>query len=374
VFGGLRLVPSSTFLKRQSLNLEPNAVKLEGNYFEMGFQYGQKCRDSIRNCAKVNYFVTKYYSNLSREQCVKNVRSFLPLLEREVPNLYDEMRGIAQGARIGLDDIVVLNFHGRDLAGGCTMVHVDKILCEGNRSITGQTVDWTPSLAPYYHVVHRRPKKSTETIQFTLAGVLGLIGKNEYGLSVFMNILLTSEKITKGVPAYLLLRLAMEQKNLAGAVGALKGKKRASPFNYLISDSSGKACNVEASHEQFLPERISRGYYVHTNHCLNEPMKSADMYLELRKSDETLQRNARMRYLLGELTRTKRVDLKGLLALLSDHDNHPDSICRHPRENLVAEGRMCTVAAVLSREKEKGIWVAAGNPCTTEPVFYGFSS
>jgi isopenicillin-N N-acyltransferase-like protein len=347
---------------------------LEGNYFEMGLQYGQECRDSIRNCVRVNYLVTKYYSNLSREQRVKNVRSFLPLLEREVPNLYDEMRGIAQGARIGLDDIAVLNFHGRDLAGGCTMVHVDKSLCEGNRSITGQTVDWTPSLAPYYHVVHRRPKRGTETIQFTLAGVLGLVGKNEHGLSVFMNILLTSEKIAKGVPAYLLLRLAMEERNLAGALRMLKGKNRASSFNYLISDASGKACNVEASHEQFLPERVSGGYYVHTNHCLNDPMKSADMYVEISRSDETLQRHARMRYLIGGLTKTEKADLDGLFGLLSDHENRPDSICRHSRENLAPQGRMRTVAAVLSREKEKGIWVAAGNPCTTEPVFYGFSS
>ncbi len=340
----------------------------------MGFQYGQKCRDSIRNCIRLNYSVTKFYSNLSREECIKSVRSSLPLLEREAPNLYDEMRGMAQGARLGLEDIAALNFHGRDLAGGCTMVHVDGSNCEGNRSITGQTIDWTPSLAPYYHVVHRKPRKGTETIQFTLAGVLGLVGKNAHGLSVFMNILLTSEKIVKGVPAYLLLRLAMEEKNLGDALKLLQGKNRASPFNYLISDGSGEACNVEASHEYFLPERIKSGYYVHTNHCLNEPMKAGDTYVKLSASDETLQRHARMKDLLGELTKTKKVNLRTLFGLLADHENHPDSICRHPRENLSAEGRMCTIAAVLSKEKEMGIWVAEGNPCSTELEFYPINS
>ncbi len=361
-------------MKGRSVGLESKVVELEGDNFEMGFQYGQKCRASIRNCIRLNYSVTKFYSNLTREQCVNQVRSSLPLLEREVPNLYDEMRGMAQGARIGLEDIAALNFHGRDLAGGCTMVHIDRSLCEGNRSITGQTVDWTPSLAPYYHVVHRKPRMGAETIQFTLAGVLGLVGKNVHGMSVFMNILLTSEKIAKGVPAYLLLRLAMEEKNIDEALKVLQGKERASPFNYLLSDASGEACNLEASHEYFLPERIKRDYYVHTNHCLNEPMKAGDMYVELSKSDETLQRHARTRSLLGQLTKTKKIDLRGLFGLLSDHENHPDSICRHPRENLSPEGRMCTIAAVLSREKEMGIWVAEGNPCSTEPVFYPINS
>jgi len=78
--------------------------------------------------------------------------------------------------------------------------------------------------------------------------------------------------------------------------------------------------------------------------------------------------------LLGNLTKTKKVRVQDLYSLLSDHENHPDSICRHPRDNLPEEGRMSTLAAVLSREREKGIWVAFGNPCGTELSFFALNS
>ena len=248
------------------------------------------------------------------------------------------------------------------------MLHVDGDLTEDGRSLTAQTVDWTPALAPYYHVVHRRPDDGLETVQFTMAGVLGLVGKNTKGLSVFMNILLTSEKISVGIPAYLMLRLAMQQKSLAQALSVLKRRRRASPFNYMLSSPSG-AYNLEASAKHFLPTRIRGRYYVHTNHCLCTPINREDIYVKATGSPETLERYDTMERLMSRVPR-KSLKLEDVFRLFGNHDHYPDSICRHPRENIPKEGKMRTIGTVLSREGEAGIWVALGYPCESSLRFY----
>jgi isopenicillin-N N-acyltransferase-like protein len=338
----------------------------------MGLQYGKTRARAIRGAVETTYRITKYYNRLSEKTCREAARRWAPVLEAEAPALSAEMAGIAEGAHLYYEDILVLNFHGRDLAGGCTMVHIGGDMTEDGRTLTGQTVDWTPSLARYYHVVIRRPTRGLDTIQYTLAGVVGLVGKNEKGTSVFMNILLTSEKIQVGVPAYPLLRLMMEQEDATKAVDLLKSKKRASPFNYMVSDAAGGAYNIEAGPTSLTAVPMGSRWYVHTNHCQCEPMRKFDAYTRVTGSGETLSRYNRMREMLAD-ARPGEMSLDGAFNLLKDHAGYPDSICRHPRLQSPAEGRMKSVGAVFSRQGESGLWVAQGNPCESSLAYIPLS-
>ena len=349
--------------------LRTGMVELEGDYYEMGEQYGRVSRSAIRASFLTNARISEFYTGLSAAKCAKRVEKFVPYLEEKVPHLCDEVRGIASGTGLGYADMLAFQFHGRDLAGigGCTMVHLHPGET-GGPSITGQTVDWTPSLEQYYHVVVRRPRKGIDTVQYTLAGLLGLIGKNERGTSVFMNILLTSERVRTGIPAYLMLRLLMEEPSVTEALATLKRLKRTSPFNFMISGKGG-AFNIESSAEHLQVTNIGRRNYVHTNHCLREPMSLKDSYTKMVRSDETLHRYGRMRALLKQ-RKTPVRDVEALFSLLKDHDDYPESICRHTRTSLPASGRMKTLGAVLMKDDEKGIWVASGNPCESQLEFF----
>lgn len=345
-------------------------VELEGSPYEMGEQYGRACRREIRAAVSLNDKITGFYTGLTPEQCRRRVTRFVPYLEEVVPQLCAEVKGIADGAGLDYDDLLSFQFHGRDLAGvgGCTMVHIPNH-GTGLPAVTGQTVDWTPSLEPYYHVVIRRPKKGLDTVQFTLAGLLGLIGKNERGTSVFMNILLTSEKVGVGVPAYLLLRLLMEQKDLDHALATLKQLRRTAAFNFMIARGK-EAYNIESSAAHLQVTDIGRRSYVHTNHCLRDPMASEDIYVKVARSEETLHRRERMLELLDEHRGSETKDVGLVFDLLKDHQDYPDSICRHARSSLPARGRMKTLGAVLTTERDKGIWVARGNPCESSLEFF----
>jgi len=349
--------------------LKSRMVELEGDYYEMGEQYGRVCRQAIRAAFITNARITEFYTGLKAAQCAKRVEHFIPYLEETVPDLCDEVRGIAAGTGLGYTHMLAFQFHGRDLGGvgGCTMVHLHPGET-GGPSITGQTVDWTPSLERYYHVVARRPNKGLDTVQYTLAGLLGLIGKNEKGTSVFMNILLTSEKIRVGIPAYLMLRLLMEQPSLADALDALTRARRTSPFNFMVSAGDG-AFNAESSASHLQITDIGHRNYVHTNHCLRKPMSQEDSYTKTVRSDETLHRYDRMRAILRRKKAPIR-DVESLFSLLKDHEDYPDSICRHARTGFPSSGRMKTLGAVLMKDGEDGIWVAHGNPCESSLEFY----
>lgn len=349
--------------------MRPTVIELEGSNYQMGYQYGRKYGPIIKESVSTNYQITRFYTGLSREDCLRSVGRFIPHLEESVPHLCDEMKGISDGSGIRYEDILVLNFHSRDLPRGCSMLFLGKRATRDGRALTGQTVDWTPMLRGYYHVLRLFPDSGPEIVQFTQAGVIGLVGKNRHGLSVFMNILLTSDTIEIGVPAYLLLRLAMEQKNLKEAIALLRTKKRSSPFNYLISDSSGKACNIEATPKNFLPDRISKSFYVHTNHCLQTRLKPKDMYVKITGSDETKKRLSRMTRMLRSTAR-KKIALGDVFNFLADHENYPDSICRHGRDRVAEAGRMGTIGAVVSRESEPGLWLIYGNPCANGAEFF----
>jgi len=253
------------------------------------------------------------------------------------------------------------------------MIYVGGSAAEEGRALTGQTVDWTPILQPYYHILRMLPNKGPEMLQFTQAGVIGLIGRNSVGVNVFMNILLTSERIRTGLPAYLLLRLALEQTSLEDALAVLREKKRASPFNYLISEDGEGACNVEGTPRRFVKDMVTKKFYVHTNHCLDPTLKKVDLYVQIARSDETLRRYSRMNQLLNGQQQKKKTSISNAFRLLSDHENFPDSVCRHGRNELEERARFATLGAVMSREGDEGLWVIYGNPCDEKPSFYPLS-
>ena len=345
---------------------KPSVVELEGDNYGMGYQYGRKCSNIIRECIGTNYQIIEYYTKLSREECIKRIRKFIPILKEEVPHLLDEMKGISDGSKIPLDDILVHNFHARDLLNGCTLVHVTGNIAEDGKAMTAQTVDWTPMLQPYYHVLKLNPDNSPPILMFTLAGIIGLVGRNKHGMNVFMNILLTSEEISYGVPAYLLLRLSMESRGVDEALNRLKYIRRASPFNYLLSDEEGKTVNIEATPNVFHTQYVYDGFFVHTNHCLSEVLKECDVYAQVTNSDETFQRFNRAEQLLSEKTNGEKISLNDLMNILRDHHNYPNSICRHPIDSLPPPARMATLGAVIVKQREDCIWVSFGRTCESD--------
>jgi isopenicillin-N N-acyltransferase-like protein len=77
----------------------------------------------------------------------------------------------------------------------------------------------------------------------------------------------------------------------------------------------------------------------------------------------TLHRYARMERLLHEAAAAGPVTLEALRAFLRDHDEHPDSICRHASPALPEGERYQTVVSMIMDLHAGRVHAAAGAPC-----------
>jgi len=350
-------------------------VEVEGDYRRRGLQFGEKCRDEIKRTLANNYDIIEYTCGLSREKALMRARSIIPNVTEIAPDLCEEIQGISDGSSTSFEDIFILNAIPEMMRmpfGGCTVISIGEQLTENGKRITAQTVDWNPMLEDQYVVLKATPEKGPTILTYTMAGLLALVGINSKGIGSFINIFLTKENITQGMPSYFILRRILEQDRVSGAISSVILQKRASPFCYTISDSDGDLYCVEALVDDYEILGEEEGVFVHTNHILTERLRGKDIYVNVSRNPETLTRFYRVRMLLNQvLTRKTTLGIEDLKRVLADHANYPDSICRHQNEEITSiEARFKTLAAIINEQGEKNILVNSGNPCQNSYIDY----
>ena len=180
------------------------------------------------------------------------------------------------------------------------------------------------------------------------------VGWNEGGLSVTGNEVAPNDERV-GIPRLLQVRDVLTRTTLGEAVEAVLHPARASAYNWVLASPEG-AVNVEGS-ATAAEVRELHGGLVHTNHYEEPPMQRY-----ARKDDHA---GSRARY-----GRAHELLEKGTspLQILRDHENAPDSICRHGGPDGVKTVFWC-VADVAARRIEYG----RGNPCDSAAQAYSFA-
>ncbi|UJL48199.1 choloylglycine hydrolase [Virgibacillus sp. NKC19-16] len=271
------------------------------------------------------------------------------------------MEGIADGANVKFEDILILNTRSEialvDSPDGCTSFALTRP--KTLKSWLAQNWDWKGEQTD--SLIHLEIQQTNlPTIQIiTEAGIIGKIGCNSEGIGVCLNALVTNTWQAK-VPIHLGLRSVLESDSIEKAISRVDNNQMASPANFLIASRTGQSVSMEVSPihtEQLQPKN---GVLIHTNHICAEEMKrkvredvASDSYNRLTK--------------IGELTRnlTKEdVNAKDLFYLLSNHENYPDSICRHSFEKNTSKfsGMETVFSIVMDLTDNKLTWIK-GKPC-----------
>jgi isopenicillin-N N-acyltransferase-like protein len=141
---------------------------------------------------------------------------------------------------------------------------------------------------------------------------------------------------------------------------------RASSYNNVLTGADGSVANVEGSATDAEVTGLDdRGHLVHTNHYVCERMLPYE-------GDPGYADRSKLRYDRGcELLRAAQpgtITMDDLHGMLADHENAPDSICRHPGEDSRTETAFWTVADVTAGVIRFG----RGNPCDSITQEYRF--
>jgi isopenicillin-N N-acyltransferase-like protein len=346
-------------------------VEVSGNSYEMGFQYGAACPE-IRKMLDISYQVLGG-EDKAKMLANKYIPMYLPFAEKYAPEIVDEMRGMAAGAKLDFQDIFFLNIKYEisvPSVVGCTSFATAGKATVNGEVIAGQNLDALSMFEEFIVLLKMKPTNGPKILAVAPAGSLGLIGLNSAGISLNLNLLRNKDSLTPngGVPSHLILRKLLTCENIGEAVGVIASAEMRSAKNYLLASYQGDIVDLEVTLDDLDVRHSEKGILTHANCFKTDRFKSADL-APVNLPDSYI-RGQRLYQLMDNHYGHLSVDV--MKQLLQDHNNHPNSICRHPNPRaLLPIARMTkTLVSLISCPKERKAYITLGNPCENEYIEY----
>lgn len=357
-------------------------LRVSGGYREVGRQIGEACAGTFRRAV-----------DLERSGLPRRGRTMATLLAdarrcREItrdayPWLLDELDGAAEGAAVDAELLFAASIEElweqrpsqpsttgppatTKTQGRCTDILIAPAATSTGHLLVAHNNDLAASSERDIIAVERDVPGDPLIFGIGIGPWIS-VGWNSAGLSLTGNEV-SPDDDRVGIPRLLLVRAQLRARSLREAIGAGIHSRRASAYNSVLASADGRAVNVEASatdHEMWRPD--SGGVIVHTNHYVSGRMArhEDDRPYAVRSA----RRLDRARQLLAERGAAP-ADRQALMAILSDHRNGQDAICRHP----AGETGTKTVFWCLADVTEGRIDYGLGNPCRSVPQSYQFAA
>jgi len=342
-------------------------IEVSGSPYEMGFQYGAACQE-IRRALDINYQVFGGPEAV-KKLAEKYVPLYLSAAQEYAPEIVDEMKGIADGVKLEFQDIFFLNITYEISVPpvmGCTSFAIAGGAASNGEVIAGQNFDYLNLWEGILVLLKMKPAGGPHILAVAPPGSLGLIGLNSAGISVNLNLLRNKDSLTpRGeVPSHMILRKVLTSENIGEAIGTIASARRRSAKNYLLASHQGDIADVEVTADDIDIHFAERGILTHANAFKTGRFRSADLAPVL--SPDAYIRCQRLFQLMENHYGRLSVDV--MKQLLQDHNNCPNSICRHPNpKNPLPMGRMMkTLISLISYPEERKAYIALGNPCENE--------
>ena len=255
---------------------------------DRGVVHGKTFAGDIGKLADIRIFLASKMSGLNEKELLSYASDHLPVLEKFDSDLYEELLGIAEGAEVSAEKVVVLNHYtdirdlGRSLGkkeknvgdfdGGCTILY-DKT---ENGPVFAQTWDMHASSIPYVIMMWCPDGAGGGAWVLSLTGCLGMAGMSKSRTFVGINNL-TSKDAKIGVVWSAIVRKALRQSTAKDSFDCVWNADIGSGHHYVVGDRDNVYA-IESSGQK--RKVISKGEslpYVHANHCLDDEIGSCNL-------------------------------------------------------------------------------------------------
>jgi len=351
-------------------NIKPlQLIEVKGTWREIGRQYGEACPEKIKKHVELYVARMNALYKADKKAILAKAQKFVKPAEEYAPECIEEIKGIAEGAKVSFEEAFFLNVaHELEeyyplLAGGCTSFACSGEATKNGETIIGQNCDWIPEME--FVILRAQPTEGPKSLLFSWAGGLAIRGINSCGLGLQANLLL-SKTSGVGVPFFVLHQKVLQQKNIADAIGVIFNASKTGSWNYLVASAEGDIVDVEATKDDINCLFPENGIITHANCHLTERFKSLDINGML--FPDSYLRAERLKTLMGRHHGELSIDV--MKELMQDHNDYPDSICRHVDVVGPPEQYLYTAASLISVPAEGKMYVTNGNPCENEYVEY----
>lgn len=352
-------------------------VSVSGSPYERGRQHGTAVAARVRHSAQ---FYAAQLDGIGSNGAMRAalISEFRRTIADFDESYLEEMRGIADGAGLPLDAIIIINARTEivakarllarkavdeaqeaRMADGCTGAIILPGRTASGGVIQGQNWDWNPECVHTAIVLRVRREDGPDLMTFVEAGGLGRHGLNSAGICITGNYLRSNRDYSQeGVPLALVRRKALEQEDLALAMQFVAVTPKACSTNMMLSHNDGFGINFECAPDEVFPILPDDGLIVHANHWISPIALTKLRDTGIGTAPDSQYRDWRVRKLLNEPRRLlTREDLK---AALSDDFLTPYSVCRPPRPK--ATGDISASVAMILMEPALGLMEVAPLP------------
>lgn len=348
-------------------------VSVSGTPEARGRSYGQQAAARVRKSAAMygQTLVDLGYDAMARTELIAH---FAREIEHFAPHYLEEMRGIAAGADVPFEDIVMVNARTEVVAkaraekkkaaelepgDGCTGALILPTRSANGNLIHGQNWDWRAECAETAIVLRVRNDNGPDILTFVEAGGLARSGLNSAGVSITANYLESDRDFRQlGVPLSLIRRKVLEQQHFALAIKAVATTAKSCSNNIMLGMAAGFGVDYECTTDEAFPIYPgSDDLIVHANHWVSEVALSKLRDTGRASTPESAYRDWRVRRLLNEKPQLTREDLK---RALFDDFGTPYSVCRPPRPG--SHDNLSATVAMVVMEPAAGLMEVAPLP------------
>lgn len=339
-------------------------LRVSGTHREVGRQIGEACAEIVRHNIE---FGPSVLGSRSREDLLDQAAGYRSVTQAGLPWVVEEMDGVAEGAGV---DPLVLFAASLDEAfvappGRCTDLVAAPPLSADGHLLVAHNNDLYPNNEEQLIAIERTVPG--DPVVFTIGiGPWPSAGWNSAGLS-FTGNELTPNDARVGIPLTLQFRAMLAQTDIDSAVREALRPDRASSYNNLVAASNGRVVNIEGSAtDAELTGPDEHGALAHTNHYACKRMLPYEGDTEYAKHSAV--RLARAQGLLASAAPAS-VTTERMREFLSDHENRPDSLCRHPE---FGDSESKTVFWTVVDVTDMRLLYGRGNPCDSTEQEYHF--
>jgi isopenicillin-N N-acyltransferase-like protein len=343
----------------------PPLIEVGGSHREIGRQIGEAASERVGRSLAYYEENIEWLAGMSFAAAEERALVLLRHAERELPQYVEELAGLAEGAGVPFERLLVLNCGEEILcaerppAAGSGPQPPDRCTCLAlaapGRTIVGHNEDWVEDDIENMVLLTITAPDGTRILALTGAAYLPMCGVNAHGIAFYGNTLYACDE-RPGVPNAFKHRWLLEATTRGEADARARMVGRARGSNHLNARAGGEIWDVEVSAERDATIEAD-DWLVHTNHFTSpqlqdvERSESVGSRLRLRRGRELVA--------AGLARGDDPFDI--VAAVLADHANVPTSICAHHVPDDPAHGP--TTGSVIIELEERRLHVCAGRPC-----------
>ena len=348
-------------------------IRLKGSYTEIGQAWGCAIKDDLKSGIDHELGGIAAYISKDKKDLIAMSNKLIPVARAYDPQFMEVLEGMAQGSGIPFEEIFALRsllelmFYCHKLPNMCTAFAATGKATQDGTTIIGQNIDWHPD--SNISLLRISWPNGVEQLSLCLGGIWEYPltrppDGSPFGLAATLAVSLTPGQDLKKVPLSIVMNRAGRQKRLERALSVfINGEQNMGGF--VLASAEGEIIGVELAdthYEVLFPEEEMM---VRANHYLTDRFKPMDFFAKY-WPDSYLRYN-RLRVLMQK--DWGRITPELMMKHLSDHHNHPKSLCTHvDPEATFAPSR--TLASVIMVPEKGCIYIANGNPCRTPFLKY----